>query len=129
MNLNDVAPRMGFAYAILPKLVLRGGYGWYYSRNFYGGSGPDPGYSPIDGLDFFARRDHGDDAARAGILNRSCAGDRERAGGLTNVGQGGGGVDPYRPDPRTKQFMFGFQYAFTPNDVLDVDYVGTAERA
>ena len=44
--------------------------------------------------------------------------------GLTNVGQGGGGVNPYHPDPRIKQFMFGFQYAVTPNDLLEVNYVG-----
>ena len=44
-NLNDLAPRLGFAYAVLPKLVVRGGYGIYYARNFYGGNGPDPGYS------------------------------------------------------------------------------------
>ena len=44
-NLNDLAPRIGFAYAVMPKLVMRGGYGIYYARNFYGGNGPDPGYS------------------------------------------------------------------------------------
>jgi hypothetical protein len=49
--------------------------------------------------------------------------------GLTSVGQGGGGVNPYHPDPRIKQFMFGFQYAFTPNDVLDVNYVGKPRNA
>ena len=44
-NLNDFAPRLGFAFAVSQKLVLRGGYGIYYARNFYGGNGPNPGYS------------------------------------------------------------------------------------
>lgn len=29
---KDFAPRIGFAYAIAPKTVIRGGYGWFYSR-------------------------------------------------------------------------------------------------
>src|SRR5208283_5089696 len=31
-------------------------------------------------------------------------------------------------DPTTQQFSFGFQYAFTPNDVLDVNFVGSRGR-
>ena len=34
-NWDDVAPRIGFAYAVMPKLVFRGGFGVYYSRNFF----------------------------------------------------------------------------------------------
>ena len=37
-------------------------------------------------------------------------------------------MNPHRPDPMTQQFSFGFQYAFTPNDVLDVNYVGSRGR-
>src|SRR5271165_2982483 len=48
--------------------------------------------------------------------------------GLTSVGQSPSVVNPYRPDPLTQQFSFGFQYAFTPNDVLDVNYVGSRGR-
>ena len=63
-NLNDLAPRLGFAYAVMPKLVLRGGYGIYYARNFYGGNGPDPGYSTSSSVDFLGRR-HPRDHARS----------------------------------------------------------------
>ena len=56
-NLKDLAPRLGFAYAVMPKLVMRGGYGIYYARNFYGGNGPDPGYSTSTNVDFVGRRD------------------------------------------------------------------------
>jgi len=29
---KDFAPRFGFAYQVAPKTVIRGGYGWFYSR-------------------------------------------------------------------------------------------------
>jgi hypothetical protein len=122
-NWDDVAPRIGFAYSVFPKLVLRGGWGLYYSRNYYG-SGPSPGYSQstkwtssVDGVTVTQPLSQ---AFSTGVLPVT----GNALGGLTNVGQGGGGVNPYRPDSRIKQFMFGFQYAITPNNLLDVNYVG-----
>ena len=122
-NWDDVAPRIGFAYNVVPKLVLRGGWGLYYSRNFYG-NGPNPGYSQgtnwtpsVDGITVVQPLAQ---AFSTGVLPVT----GNALHGLTNVGQGGGGVDPYHPDPRIKQFMFGFQYSLTPNDLLDVNYVG-----
>ena len=123
-NLADLEPRVGFAYAILPKLVMRGGFGLYYARNWYGGSGPDPGYSTStawtsspDGVTVTTPLAQAFQTGLVPVTGNALA-------GLTNVGQGGGGVNPFRPDPRTKEFSFGFQYAFTNNDVLDVAYVG-----
>ncbi len=122
-NWDDVSPRIGFAYNIAPKLVLRGGWGLYYSRNYYGG-GPSPGYSQqtnwTSSLDGITIAQPLAQAFSTGVLPVT----GNSLGGLTNVGQGGGGVNPYRPDSRIKQFMGGFQYAFTPNDLLDVNYVG-----
>ncbi len=122
-NWDDVAPRIGFAYNVAPKLVLRGGFGLYYSRNFFG-NGPNPGYSQstnwtpsVNGITVVQPLAQ---AFSTGVLPVT----GNALHGLTNVGQGGGGVDPYHPDPRIKQFMVGFQYAFTPNDLLDVNYVG-----
>ena len=124
-NLNDLAPRIGFAYAMMPKLVMRGGYGLYYARNFYGGTGPDPGYSTStawtsspDGVTVTTPLAQ---AFQSGLVPVT----GNALGGLTSVGQSPSGVNPIRPDPLTKQFSFGFQYAFTPNDVLDVNYVGS----
>jgi len=122
-NYDDLAPRVGFAYNVLPKLVLRGGFGLYYSRNYYGG-GPSPGYSQAttwtSSVDGNTVSQPLTQVFSSGILPVT----GNALGGLTNVGQGGGGVNPYHPDPRIKQFVFGFQYAFTPNDLLDVNYVG-----
>ena len=127
-NLNDLAPRIGFAYAVVPKLVIRGGYGLYYSRNFYGGNGPDPGYSTsstwtssADGIHVISPLSQAFQSGLVPVTGNSLA-------GLTNVGQTPSVLNPHRPDPMTQQFSFGFQYAFTPNDVLDVNYVGSRGR-
>ena len=122
-NWGDVAPRIGFSWSIIPKLVMRGGVGLYYSTNYLGGSNT-PGYSrqtPWTGtIDGVTVNQPLANAFSGGILP---AIGNEQAG-LTNVGQSGGGTNWYRPDPTVKQFMFGFQYGFTPSNLLDVSYVG-----
>jgi len=127
-NLVDLAPRIGFSYAAVPKLVLRGGYGIYYSRNFDGGNGPDPGYSTssvwtssADGIHITTPLSQAFQSGLVPVTGNSL-------GGLTNVGQSPSVVNPNRPDPLLQQFSFGFQYAFTPNDVIDVNYVGSRGR-
>ena len=127
-NLSDFAPRVGFSYAMMPKLVWRGGYGLYYARNFYNGNGPDPGYSTsgvwtssADGIHVTAPLAQAFQSGLVPVSGNSLA-------GLTQVGQSPSVVNPHRPDPMTQQFSFGFQYAFTPNDVLDVNYVGSRGR-
>lgn len=122
-NWSDLAPRFGFSYNVMPKLVMRGGWGLYYTVNLLG-SGPNPGYSQrtnwtatLDGQTPYQSLDQ---AFSTGIL--PVTGNSLR--GLTNVGIGGGGIDPARPDPRVKQFMLGLEYAFTPDNMLDVSYVG-----
>jgi hypothetical protein len=109
----------------MPKLVMRGGFGVYYVRNFYGGNGPNPGYSTsstwtssADGIHVITPLSQ---AFQSGLVPVTA----NSLGGLTSVGQTPSVVNPYRPDPMTKQFSFGFQYAFTPNDVLDANYVGS----
>ena len=89
-NLHDLAPRLGFAYAVMPKLVMRGGYGVYYARNFYGGNGPDPGYSTSTAWTSSPDGIHGDYAFCTGIPIGPCASYRERARR----------PDERRPDPQ-----------------------------
>ena len=127
-NLNDFAPRIGFSYAVRPDLILRGGYGIFYARNFYGGNGPDPGYSTSgvwtsssDGIHVTAPLSQAFQTGLVPVTGNALA-------GLTSVGQSPGVVNPHRPDPMTQQFSLGVQYAITPNDVLDVNFVGIRGR-
>jgi hypothetical protein len=128
INLHDFAPRVGFSYAMMPKLVVRGGYGIYYARNFYGGNGPNPGYSTsgvwtssADGVHITSPLVQ---AFQTGLVPVT----GNALGGLTQVGQSPSVVDRNRPEPMTQQFSFGFQYAFSPNDVVDINYVGSRGR-
>ncbi len=46
-DLNNFAPRAGFAYSVSPKAVLRAGYGFFYGGSESGPySNPSPGYNP-----------------------------------------------------------------------------------
>jgi len=126
-NWEDIAPRIGFAYSATSKLVVRGGWGLYYSQN-YSGNGPAPGYTTstswTSSLDGVTLTNPLANAFSGGV--RAVTGNSQ--GGLTNVGQSQIGVNPVRPDPKTMQYMFGLQYAFTPNDLLDVSYIGNRGR-
>jgi hypothetical protein len=122
-NWNDFSPRVGFSYSLTPKFVMRGGFGLFYSTNLLG-AGPNPGYSQstnwtatLDGLTPYQPLTS---AFSTGILPVTGS----SLGGLTNVGLGGGGINPHRPDPKVKQFMLGFQYAFTTDNLIDLSYVG-----
>lgn len=122
-NLTDASPRFGFSYSPNNKLVVRGGYGFYYAVNLMG-SGPNPGYSQRTNwsptLDGQTPNESLAQAFSSGILPVT----GNALAGMTNVGQGGGGINPGRPDPKVRQFMLGVQFAVTPDDLLDVSYVG-----
>ena len=46
-DLNNFAPRLGLAYSLTPKSVLRAGYGFFYGGSESGPySNPSPGYNP-----------------------------------------------------------------------------------
>lgn len=46
-DLNNFAPRLGFAYSITSRAVLRAGYGFFYGGSESGPySNPSPGYNP-----------------------------------------------------------------------------------
>ncbi len=121
---KNFAPRIGFAYQLMPKLVMRGGYGVFYPPS-YRGTGPAPGFS--SDTPYVASNDGG--LTPANTLSTAFSGGLvpvtgNSLGGLTNVGFGVTAVSRTRKTYYDQQWMFGFQYAPTTSDVLDITYVG-----
>jgi len=122
---KQFAPRFGFAYEVMPKLVMRGGYGVFYPRQ-YPGVPIIPGYSsetpyvassngiaPCDGCSLRNAFPDG----LVPIVGNSL-------GGLTNVGFDVTAVSHSRKTYYDQQWSFGFQYAPTTSGVIELSYVG-----
>jgi hypothetical protein len=123
-NYKNFAPRIGFAYQVMPKLVMRGGYGIFYPPS-YRGTGPAPGFS--SDTPYVASNDGG--LTPASTLSTAFSGglvpvSGNSLGGLTNVGQSVTAVSRDRKTYYSQQWTYGIQYAPTSNDVIDVTYVG-----
>jgi Carboxypeptidase regulatory-like domain/TonB dependent receptor len=123
-NYKNFAPRIGFAYQLMPKLVMRGGYGIFYPPSFRG-TGPAPGFS--SDTPYVASNDGGLTPANSlstAFSNGLVPVSGSSSGGLTNVGFSTNAVSRNRKTYYSQQWMFGVQYAPTTNDVLDITYVG-----
>jgi hypothetical protein len=130
---KNFAPRIGVAYQLRDKIVLRGGYGLFYVPNYYG-QGPNTGYS--QSTPWVTSLNNGitpsstlSGNATLGLPSAFPNGEvpltGDSLGGLTDVGFGLNPVtNPQRNSPYVQQWMGGVQYAFTNNDLLDVSYVG-----
>jgi hypothetical protein len=123
-DFRNLAPRIGFAYQLMPKLVMRGGYGIFYPPSLRG-NGPEPGYTSA--TPFVASTNGG--LTPDQTLSTAFAGGMvpivgNSLGGLTNVGFTSPAIDPNRASYYMQQWTYGFQYAPTPNDILELTYVG-----
>jgi hypothetical protein len=123
-NYKTFAPRLGFAYQVTPKLVMRGGYGIFYPPTFRG-TGPAPGFS--SDTPYVSSNNGG--LTPAGTLSTAFSGGLvpvvgSSQDGLTNVGFSVNAVNRDRKTYYTEQWMYGFQFAPTANDVLELAYVG-----
>ena len=123
-NHKNFAPRIGFAYQLMPKLVMRGGYGIFYPPSFHGG-GPAPGFTSA--TPYVASNDNG--ATAANTLSTAFSGglvpvSGSSLDGLTDVGFSTNAVSRTRKTFYVQQWSYGFQYAPTRSDVFDITYVG-----
>ncbi len=122
---TNIQPRIGFAYQIDNKTVLRGGYGIFYSVGLE--SGTNIGYSLSTPYI---------DSINGGITptNYFQSGTPfptglqvppgSSGGLLTAVGSGQSLDFPQRRIPRSQEFSFGFQRQFASQFVLDARYAG-----
>lgn len=133
-DLNNFAPRVGLAYKIADKLVLRGGYGIFYGGQENGPfSNPSPGFNPP----FFVTQSFTMPCTQ-GIANQSGAGVDCSIPGLNVLANGfpaSALVDPNTPilysidpnlrTPYNQQWHLGFQYQLPSDTILDISYAGS----
>lgn len=125
---TNFQPRAGFAWAFLPKWVMRGGYGLMYLGQ--SASGPATGYSQTTGL--VASTDGGlipavslSDPYPASIYPNGLLRPIGNSNGLaTNLGQSVSAQYRNRPLAYSQQYSFGIQHEFRGGWLVDVSYVG-----
>jgi hypothetical protein len=125
---NNIAPRIGAAFQVTPRTVLRGGYGIFYgastqtgeSRNGFSVTTPyvssiDGGATPVNTWR---------NPFPEGLVPITGAGQ----GLSTLVGQGVTFTSPARQQPTSHQYSFGIQRELPSSMLLDVSYVGNQVR-
>ena len=126
-DLNNVQPRIGFAFLLNSKTVMRGGWGIYYlnpsdvaSSNGFTVSTPY-----VASLD--SNRTSSGDIANpfpGGLIQPTGA----RGGLSTFLGQAPNFADPTGEIPYVHQFSFGFQRQLPARMTLDVAYAGSRSK-
>ncbi len=139
-DLNNFAPRVGLAYQITDKLVLRTGYGIFYGGQENGPySNPSPGFNPP----FFVTQSFSQPCflssanPNAGQVDCSISASNSTLP-LNVLSQGfpaSSLTDPNTPilfsvspkvrTPYTQQWHFGFQYQLASQTVLEISYAGS----
>jgi hypothetical protein len=141
-DLNNFAPRIGFAFRATNKLVVRSGYGIFYGGQENGPySNPSPGFNPP----FFSSESFstpcGNLAANPALpagnqLNCSIASlNRNGSNTLANGFPPTALSNPNTPElysvspnlrtPYNQQWHFGVQYQMPADTMLDVSYAGS----
>ncbi|MGC8881440.1 MAG: carboxypeptidase regulatory-like domain-containing protein [Bryobacteraceae bacterium] len=126
-DLNNWQPRIGVAYQLASKLVMRGGYGLYYMN-------PNNDYLKFAGFSENTPMVNSEDGGRTLVSNTLLT--NPYPGGIKFPAGAAGGYNTFlgrntnwfNPDfwtPYVHQFSFGFQYLLTGNSTIDFSYVGS----
>jgi hypothetical protein len=128
---NNIAPRIGVAYRLGSKWVLRGGYGLYYLGQ--SATGSNQGYSQRTNatVSLDGGLTPAVDLANAFTLQPggrllSAVGNSEGAGSFLGQGVASNYFD--RSLPRSHQYSFDIQRELPGNIVLEAGYVGNQTR-
>jgi hypothetical protein len=138
---KNIAPRIGFAFAVNPKTVFRGGWGYMYGNGLEGGS--PIGFQQT--TNYVISADANADPVQGGAAVGATSAGPYGAGtpfpasplyplglqppvgqaGITLAGVGSGGLavdSPKRLIPRTQVMSFGFQHEFPGQMTLDTRF-------
>lgn len=123
---NNIMPRIGFAWQLKPKTVMRAGYGWFYNSigvaNYSsiqtGFSQDTPFQASLDsGLTYPALLQN---PLPNGLIPTAGA-----SGGLrTNIGQGLTVFPPKRLQPYAQRWSYGLQQELPMQFMVEASYVG-----
>ncbi len=128
LDRNNVSPRIGVAFSLTPKTIIRGGYGLFYgattllSEARLGFSVSTPWVVSNDGS--LTPANTLSNPFPNGLLNPTGA----SLGLNTLVGQGISFTDPDRKAPFTHQYSLTIQRELPGGVLLDVAYAGTLGR-
>ena len=132
---NNFAPRLGFSYQAMPKVVLRGGFGIFYQGNENHGLSISnyvnfpfqitSSYSNANAVTPLTS-DNSVGTLQNGLLNvplTAAAAATSSSASLTLLGEPRNAKTSY-----SESYNMQLQYQLTPNTVLDVGYAGTVSR-
>lgn len=129
---KDFQPRVGFAFEVLPKTVLRGGYGIFYSTSRSGAAGTGAiGYQGYDQTTNWVYTYQNDGATPWGRLsdpfpNGVLLPPGSKLGLMNDVGFGASGPIPSLDSltPYEQTWSFGVQRELPGNILVDTSYIG-----
>ncbi len=126
-NLNKLAPRIGAAYRVNDKTVIRAGYGVFWAPQFaIGAPLPTPGFTAQTN---YVASTNGYETP-AGTLSNPFPNGWNRPtgtslGALTGVGQSLSIYDPYAGSPMIQQYSFDIQRQLAGGIAFEIGYVGS----
>ena len=127
LDTSDIAPRVGFAYAVSNTMAVRGGYGIYYSPLIYGfggGNSITEGFLGYNTTDIRTPLDKGDPNTSAYFLSSFPAHTPIDPTGQF-IGSDVQYFDPNYRTGRTQQWSLDIQQEFPGNFALLIGYIGS----
>ena len=124
---NDVAPRFGFTYQPLSRMVLRGGYGIFYQHDVRIGSESVLGENPPFFLDESISQSF-PSTTPAFILSQGFPASQFGPAALSLPKVQIRAQDPNQRTSYVQQASFGPEFQISESTVLDIDYVGNFGR-
>ena len=128
LDIGNIQPRVGFAFAVDPKMVLRGGFG--ESMRLPQNNRPSFGYSAT--TQYLANDPTQPGSTRPNLLNQInnpytnvVQPSGSSLGMLQQLGQGPWTVNPHYKIPSFWNYSLGIERQFLRSDVLNIAYVGS----
>jgi hypothetical protein len=126
-NYNNVAPRIGFSYAATPTLVVRGGYGIFYPPSItccFPGQSSGFSATTVSPVTLNSISPNPAVSLSSPWPNGFIPITGNSLGELQQVGNSVGSAFIHRDSSYVQQYLLGFQWGITHNDMLSLNYVG-----